>query len=95
LALSGKANFPLAPVNDSASVGRDPQFLDRLGFIPADRLGAEEMPIPIKLVDGQLAWPEKAPMLGQHTEAVLADVLGYDDSRIESLRDSGAFGKPS
>jgi crotonobetainyl-CoA:carnitine CoA-transferase CaiB-like acyl-CoA transferase len=93
LALSGSANFPLAPVNDSASVGRDPQFADRLGFIPSDRLGADQMPVPIKLVDGQLAWPEQAPALGQHTDAVLADVLGYDDARIESLREAGAFGK--
>jgi crotonobetainyl-CoA:carnitine CoA-transferase CaiB-like acyl-CoA transferase len=92
LELSGKANFPLAPVNDSESVGRDPQFIERLGFVPASRLGADQMPIPIKLVDGQLAWPDKAPELGQHTTAVLADVLGYDDARIESLRKEGAFG---
>jgi crotonobetainyl-CoA:carnitine CoA-transferase CaiB-like acyl-CoA transferase len=92
LELSGRANFPLAPVNDAASVGRDPQFADRLGWIPADLLGADELPIPIKVVDGRLAWPEKAPELGQHTEAVLADVLGYDATRIESLRRAGAFG---
>jgi crotonobetainyl-CoA:carnitine CoA-transferase CaiB-like acyl-CoA transferase len=92
LELSGRANFPLAPVNDSTSVGRDPQFAARLGWIPADRLGADELPIPIKIVDGQLAWPEKAPELGQHTDSVLADVLGYDATRIESLRRAGAFG---
>jgi crotonobetainyl-CoA:carnitine CoA-transferase CaiB-like acyl-CoA transferase len=33
-----------------------------------------------------------APVLGQHTEAVLSDVLGYSPDRIESLRKSGAFG---
>jgi formyl-CoA transferase len=26
------------------------------------------------------------PTLGQHTEAVLRDVLGYDDARITALR---------
>jgi crotonobetainyl-CoA:carnitine CoA-transferase CaiB-like acyl-CoA transferase len=92
LELSGQANFPLAPVNDSASVARDPQFEARLGWIPASRLGADEMPIPIKLVDGELAWPEKAPELGQHTDAVMADVLGYDPARIAALREAGAFG---
>jgi crotonobetainyl-CoA:carnitine CoA-transferase CaiB-like acyl-CoA transferase len=92
LELSGQANFPLAPVNDPASVANDPQFVDRLGWIPAARLGADEMPIPIKLVDGQLAWPEKAPTLGQHTDAVLADVLGYEQARIDALRGDGAFG---
>jgi crotonobetainyl-CoA:carnitine CoA-transferase CaiB-like acyl-CoA transferase len=95
LELSGRANFPLAPVNDPASVARDPQFAERLGWIPAARLGADELPIPIKLVDGQLAWPEKAPELGQHTDAVLADVLGYDRPRIDALRRDGAFGSSS
>jgi crotonobetainyl-CoA:carnitine CoA-transferase CaiB-like acyl-CoA transferase len=95
LELSGRANFPLAPVHDPASVAADPQFADRLGWIPASRLGADELPIPIKVVGGALAWPEKAPELGQHTEAVLADVLGYDRGRIDSLRRDGAFGPDS
>jgi crotonobetainyl-CoA:carnitine CoA-transferase CaiB-like acyl-CoA transferase len=92
LELSGRANFPLAPVNDPASVARDPQFAERLPWVPAERLGADELPIPIKLVEGRLAWPEKAPELGQHTEAVLTDVLGYDRARIDALRLEGAFG---
>jgi crotonobetainyl-CoA:carnitine CoA-transferase CaiB-like acyl-CoA transferase len=92
LALSGEANFALAPVNDSASVASDPQFVERLRWIPADRLGADELPIPIKLVDGELAQPEKAPTLGQHTDSVLTDVLGYDGERIAELRRNGAFG---
>jgi crotonobetainyl-CoA:carnitine CoA-transferase CaiB-like acyl-CoA transferase len=95
LELSGQANFPLAPVNDPASVARDPQFAERLGWIPADRLGADELPIPIKVVGGELARPEKAPELGQHTDAVLIDVLGYDQARIEALRREGAFGPTS
>ncbi len=95
IALSGEANFPLAPVNDSASIANDPQFADRLGFIPAARLGAEELPLPIKVVDGELATPTKAPELGQHTESVLHDVLGFDDARIAALRDAGAFGPPA
>ena len=92
IALSGEANFPLAPVNDSASIAQDPQFAARLGFIPAAQLGADELPLPIKLVDGELVTPTKAPELGEHTDAVLADVLGYDADRIAKLRAAGAFG---
>ena len=32
--------------------------------------------------------PKKAPTVGEHTEAVLRDVLGYDDAQIKSLRDN-------
>ena len=34
----------------------------------------------------------RAPSLGEHTDAVLRDLLHYDDARIESLRSEGAFG---
>jgi crotonobetainyl-CoA:carnitine CoA-transferase CaiB-like acyl-CoA transferase len=30
-----------------------------------------------------------APRLGQHSREVLADVLGFDDARIESLASEG------
>ena len=36
--------------------------------------------------------PTKAPTAGEHTEAVLRDVLGYDDDRIAALRAAGALG---
>jgi crotonobetainyl-CoA:carnitine CoA-transferase CaiB-like acyl-CoA transferase len=32
------------------------------------------------------------PKIGQHTDQVLAEILGYDDARITSLRASGALG---
>jgi len=31
------------------------------------------------------------PRLGEHTDAVLADVLGYDPARITALRAAGAI----
>jgi len=36
--------------------------------------------------------PTKAPELGEHTDSVLRDVLGYDDAKVASLRDAGALG---
>ncbi len=41
---------------------------------------------------GDLPHPTEAPTLGQHNEAVLRSVLGYDDNRITAARDGGAFG---
>ncbi len=45
------------------------------------------------LVGEELAWPTRAPTLGQHTDEVLKTRLGYDDARIAALRDAGALGK--
>jgi hypothetical protein len=30
--------------------------------------------------------------VGQHTDEVLADVLGYDPTRVAALREAGTFG---
>ena len=47
---------------------------------------------PIKLLDEELPVPTKAPTVGQHTDEVLHDVLGYDDEVVAALRRSGALG---
>ena len=60
--------------------------------MPAAELGADLMPNPIKVVDGAIPTPTKAPTLGQHTDEVLTKVLGYDGARITALRDAGALG---
>ena len=93
LAFGGEFNTPIAPVNSPKTIGDDPQFADRLGWIPRDRLGAEQLPVPIKVVGDEIALPTKAPTVGQHTDEVLRDVLGYDNAKIDRLRDDGAFGK--
>jgi crotonobetainyl-CoA:carnitine CoA-transferase CaiB-like acyl-CoA transferase len=36
--------------------------------------------------------PHHVPAMGQHTEQVLREVLGYDDERIARLRSTGALG---
>jgi crotonobetainyl-CoA:carnitine CoA-transferase CaiB-like acyl-CoA transferase len=85
-------NTPIAPVNSSKSIVDDPQFRDRFPWIPAARLGADEMPTPLKLLGEQLPVPTRAPTVGLHTDVVLADVLGYDDAQVEALRAAGALG---
>ena len=79
-------------MNSPRTIADDPQFQARLGWIPRERLGAEQLPLPVKLVDGELPLPDKAPTVGQHTEDVLRAVLGYDDARLAQLRDAGALG---
>jgi crotonobetainyl-CoA:carnitine CoA-transferase CaiB-like acyl-CoA transferase len=92
LAFGGEANTPIAPVNTPKSIGDDPQFRDRLDWLPAGRLGAEQLPVPLKIVGDELPVPEKAPTVGEHTDDVLRDVLGYDDDRIAQLRAGGVLG---
>lgn len=92
IAFGDEHNTPIAPVNTPRTLADDPQFKARLGFLPRAALGAEQLPGPLKLVDGELPVPEKAPTVGQHTDAVLRDVLGYDADQIAALRKDGALG---
>jgi crotonobetainyl-CoA:carnitine CoA-transferase CaiB-like acyl-CoA transferase len=85
-------NVPIAPVNTPQNVVDDPQFQDRFPLIPIEATGAEQLPLPVKVTGMQLPVPTKAPELGQHTDEVLAEVLGYDADRIAALRGGGILG---
>lgn len=89
---SDEHDTPIAPVNTPQTLADDPQFRDRLGFLPREVLGTEQLPTPIKLVGEELPVPTRAPTVGEHTEAILAEVLGYDPARVEELRAAGALG---
>ncbi len=92
IAFSNDENTPIAPVNTPKTIADDPQFQARLPWISRDRLGADELPIPIKVLDDEQPVPEHAPTVGQHTNDVLTRVLGYDDTRLAELKESGALG---
>jgi crotonobetainyl-CoA:carnitine CoA-transferase CaiB-like acyl-CoA transferase len=85
-------NTPIAPANSPKTLYDDPQFRARMELIPADRVGADMLPTPIKFVDETLPLPTKAPTVGQHTDEVLRNVLGWDDARIAAAKEAGAFG---
>jgi crotonobetainyl-CoA:carnitine CoA-transferase CaiB-like acyl-CoA transferase len=82
-------NTPIAPVNTPKTIANDPQFQVRLPWYPASRHGADMLPFPVKLVGEELPEPSMAPTLGEHTEQVLAEVLGYDRQKIAALREAG------
>jgi crotonobetainyl-CoA:carnitine CoA-transferase CaiB-like acyl-CoA transferase len=85
-------NTPIAPVNTPKTIAEDPQFQDRFPWLPASELGADQLPGPIKFVGEQLPIPTKAPTVGQHTDAILTEVLGWDADRVAAAHQSGALG---
>lgn len=49
---------------------------------------------PLRLSRTPAVTPVAAPAVGEHTELVLREALGYDEARIATLRAAGAFGLP-
>jgi len=93
LAFGLEHNTPIAPANSPKTLYADPQFKDRIDLLPAEHVGADMLPTPIKFVEETLPMPAKAPTVGQHTEQVMRDVLGWDDKQIDAARAAGAFGE--
>ena len=90
---SGEVNTTIAPVNTPETLAEDPQFKERLGFMPYEGdVGAEMQPYPVKFVGEDSTVPDAAPTVGEHTDEVLTSVLGYDQARIDELRAANAFG---
>jgi len=48
---------------------------------------------PIKLSDSPVE-VTRSPLLGEHTEEILREVLGYDGDALQAVLDSGAVGNP-
>ncbi len=48
---------------------------------------------PIKLSDSPVD-VKRSPLLGEHTDEILSEVLGYSDDEIGSLKEGGAFTRP-
>jgi formyl-CoA transferase len=46
---------------------------------------------PIKLSDSP-SEVKRSPLLGEHTEEILRQVLGYDDKKVQEFKESGALG---
>ena len=88
-------NFPVAPVNSPKTSADDPQFQDRFQWYPVEQLGAEQLGTPLKFIGEQLPVPSHAPTVGQHTDEVLADLLGWDEARIAESRAKGGLGGTS
>ncbi len=90
-----RAEVPCAPVNSVDRVFADPQLVSRAMVAEMDHARAGHVRAagnPMKMGDD---WASEvhaaAPTLGADTDAVLRDVLGYDATRIATLRRDGVI----
>ncbi|MCX7960716.1 MAG: CoA transferase [Burkholderiales bacterium] len=94
LARLDAAGVPVGPVNDLAEVLADPHVRARglVGSFDYPEVGEfPALALPFKFLgwdDPQIGAP---PALGEHTEEVLRERLGYSAERIAALRASGAI----
>jgi len=80
--------LPCAPINTIDKVVRDPNINYRKMVVEVDQPGVGPLrivgsPFHLSETPGQVREP--APLLGQHTEEILLDLLGYSVARVEEL----------
>lgn len=89
-----QAGVPCGPILDYAHALDTPQAIAREMTVSVDHptLGTiRALGTPIKMSNTPLNPRQRAPLLGEHTDEVLADA-GYSPDEIEQLRSTGAVG---
>ena len=89
-----RGRVPCAPVNDVRQALADPQVLARDMIVEVEHpeFGTlREVRSPVR-TEGEIRQPRRAPRLGEHTDSILRDVLGYGDGTIARLRSAGVIG---
>ena len=92
LALLEASDIPCGPINDYAQVFADPQVVARNMVVEVDHptLGRlKTLGSPIKLSTTPPDPRRRAPLLGEHSDEVLAEA-GYEEGEIAALRRAGA-----
>ena len=93
LALFQAQNVPCDPINTIPEVLADPQVLAREMVVEMSHPTAGSVKAvgsPLKLSDTPVAYTRHPPLLGEHTEEVLAE-LGYDAEAVADLRHGGVI----
>ena len=86
------AGVPCGPINDLSQVFQDPQVVAReLAVSLAHPLAGSvpQVASPIRLSETPVQYRHAPPLLGEHTEAVLLQVLGVDADSFRRLRETG------
>jgi len=95
LGVLGEVRVPCAPVNDFAHALADEQVRARNMVVEVAHPGGrtvEQPGNPVKLVGAEVDSYAPPPLVGQHTDSVLGDLLGLSESERAALRAKGAIG---
>jgi len=85
----------MGAINTIPQVVEHPQVIARGALVEMDhpRAGTVRMvgaPVRLSATPGSVRTP--APLLGEHTDAVLRDLLGLQTAEIDTLRAAGVIG---
>src|ERR1019366_3972656 len=96
MAILNELDVPCGPIMSTEDLATDEHVKGRDMYVELDhpqRGKWYNIGMPIKL-SASPAKIERSPLLGEHTEEVLKEVLGYDEAKRAALKTAGAFRTP-
>jgi formyl-CoA transferase len=96
MALLNPIDVPCGPIMSTEDLANDEHVRGRDMWVELDhpqRGKWYNIGMPIKL-SASPAVIKRSPTLGEHTDEVLKQVLGYDDAKVGALKSAGAFSAP-
>jgi formyl-CoA transferase len=96
MAILNPLNVPCGPIMSTEDLANDEHVRGRSMYVELDHPQRGKwfnVGMPIKL-SASPAVIKRSPLLGEHTDEVLKDVLGYGDEQIGKLKTAGAFSAP-
>jgi len=96
MAILNPLDVPCGPIMGTEDLATDEHVRGRQMWVEIDHPQRGKwwnVGMPIKLSDSP-ADIQRSPLLGEHTEEVLRQVLGYSDEKIAQLKQAGAFSAP-
>jgi formyl-CoA transferase len=96
MAILNPLDVPCGPIMSTDDLASDEHVRGREMWVELDHPQRGKwfnVGMPIKL-SASPAKIQRSPTLGEHTEQVLKEVLGYDAGKIDGLKKAGAFSVP-
>src|SRR5487761_1945595 len=96
MAILNPLDVPCGPIMSTEDLAHDEHVRGRDMWVELDHPQRGKwwnVGMPIKL-SASPAKIERSPLLGEHTEEVLKQVLGYDQAKVAALKNAGAFSTP-
>jgi formyl-CoA transferase len=96
MAILNPLDVPCGPIMSTEDLANDEHVRGRDMWVELDHPQRGKwfnVGMPIKL-SASPAVIKRSPTLGEHTDEVLKQVLGYDEARIGALKQAGAFSLP-